>query len=141
MHDEYGGHRTDIGDVVEAGERVIAALLHQRGRDRQGRRIRHQQGVAVGLRLGDLVRADVAGGARTVFDDHRGARVAGQRRRDQARQHVGRSAGGRRHDEGDGLVGIRAGDGGADQCGADGQRGQAAEKVAVHGGIPLVLLC
>ena len=93
MDDEGGGHRADIGQVIEAGQRVVAVAGHQRGRDRQRRRVRHEQRVAVGGRLRHQRGADGRAGAGLVLDDHGLAQPLGQRGRDQPRGDVAGAAG------------------------------------------------
>ncbi|KAG1388018.1 hypothetical protein G6F59_016140 [Rhizopus arrhizus] len=81
-------HAQQQRDRRERGERVELHLGMQRGMLRVVRGVQHQR-VAVGLRLGDLVRADVAGGARAVLDDHRLAQRARQYLRQHAADHGG----------------------------------------------------
>ena len=73
------------------------------GIDYQRARSRDADGVAVGRRLDDGIDADRAAGADPVLDHHRLLERIAHRRRDCARQHVGRSASGERHDQPDRL--------------------------------------
>src|SRR5947208_17079002 len=57
--------------------------------------------MAVGSRLGDRRPAEIAAGARTVFDDELFAEILAQRVRNGARQRVDGRAGRERHDHGD----------------------------------------
>ncbi|MNV70589.1 hypothetical protein D3C71_1635630 [compost metagenome] len=82
----------------------------------------HQQGVAVGLRLGDLVGANVARRARAVFHDHGLAQRARQFLRQHAADHIGGAPRRVRHDQADRLV--RVGIGGQGRGGHAGTQGQ-----------------
>ncbi|KAG0770776.1 hypothetical protein G6F22_017102 [Rhizopus arrhizus] len=126
VDDEHQRHRAHDGHRREALFHVIGdAAAVQGGVDGMAGQRAHQQGVAVGLRLGDLVRADVAGGARAVLDDHRLAQRARQFLRQHAADHVGRASGRIRDDQADGLVRVRVGRqrrGG--NAGTEGQQGK-----------------
>ena len=72
-------------------------------------RARDQHAVAVGRRLGDVVRRDRGARARAVLDDDGLAEVAAEAARRGARDRVRRAAGREAHDEADGLGGIAPG--------------------------------
>ncbi len=102
-------------DAHEAGDRrkvfldVVAELLRgiERLIERKGPRLGHQQGVAVGDRSGDGLRAQHVGAAALVLDDYRLIPHLGQPLPDRPRHHVGDAARRRRHIDGDRLRGVR----------------------------------
>ena len=67
-----------------------------------------EQGVAVGLRLGDPPGAERAAGTTDILDDHALAKVGAHRLSNQARDGVTRAACGRRDQHGDRPVWIGA---------------------------------
>jgi len=78
---------------------LYGARLGERDRSERKSDVVHQDGVAVGSRLGDRVRADRAARPAAVLD-HRGlAQGLGHALRDQARDDVGRAARGERNDD------------------------------------------
>ena len=89
----------------ESGTPMFAPVpAWERNRKRRGfggkaRSAVHEDRVAVGLRLGDDVGADVAAGARVILDHHRLAPLARQLLADEARGDVRRAARGERHDD------------------------------------------
>ena len=94
-------HVRDRGDHAHRHElrRVVPELRIEQPVDHQRRRRRGEQRVAVGLGLVRRGRADVAGGARPVVDDHRLAPLLRQLLADVARQQIGAAAGRERHDD------------------------------------------
>jgi hypothetical protein len=92
--------------------------------DGVGRRRREQQRVAVGLGVLDLDRADRAGGAGLVVDDHGLAQKSRHLLRGLAADDIGRAGRRERHDEAHDALGILAL--GAD----DGGRSQACQRRA-----------
>ena len=60
----------------------------------------HQQGVAIGLGFGHIGRADIATGARLVFDHHRLPEQGRQLGLQDAHGNVGAAARGVGHDDG-----------------------------------------
>ncbi|MNT19765.1 hypothetical protein D3C72_1550370 [compost metagenome] len=114
VHHQDVGQVADTDDGREAGFRVVALLLVQADIDGQRAGGAEQDGVAVGLGVGDVFGADVAAGAAAVLDDdvllERLSEFFGQA----ARQGVGGAARRKGHDQRDGprrRVGLRG------QCG------------------------
>ena len=94
----------DQRDRREVVHRVVGRNLLRR------RRVGHPgcravvQRVAVRIGLAHRLRGDNALRARARFDDHRLAKLLGERLREDARAEFGRAAGRERHDQADGLV-------------------------------------
>jgi hypothetical protein len=101
------GRRADRGDVGEVGDRVVGLLLEHERADRDRRRVREHQGVAVGRRLHDVEPADAAAGAGLVVDDDRLAELLGELLADDAGDDVARPARGEGDDDADRLLGVR----------------------------------
>jgi hypothetical protein len=91
IHREHG--RAD-GDQADRRE-ILLHLERQAGEERGNGdgRIRHQQGMAVRIRLGDDLCAEIACGAGPIVDDEGAAQVVGELLRDGARRDIGRAAG------------------------------------------------
>ena len=70
MHHQDEGHTGHERDRLEVLDQIERRLRIQRLTNRHGSR-RRKERVAVRRRMRDEVRADVAGGARTVVDDER----------------------------------------------------------------------
>ncbi len=96
-------------DRLEVLEWIVAELGIEERVHHQGAVDGEQKRVAVGLGLGDRLRADDGVGARPVVDDDLLAEVLAHLLADQAAEHVGRTARRERHDQGDraGGVGLR----------------------------------
>ena len=92
----------DRGKVVEGIVRrgAVKVLVHG-----QRRVDRHEQGVAVGRCLGDLLRAQHRIGAGTVLDQNRLPPILVHLLADHAREYVRGATGGERHDDLDGSAG------------------------------------
>ncbi len=117
VHDEHVGTRGDARHRHERRQRVVLERLVQPGADdMRGRR--EKPGIAVGLRLGDVIGADGAAGAGPVLHEGRAAELRAQLRREDARRHVGETAGAERYHDADGLrrPGLRGGLERAQQC-------------------------
>ena len=84
-------------------DRVVRHRLVQVGIDRVRGQRAEQDRVAVGRRLGDVIRADVAARARFVLYNNGLAPHLGQLLRDEPTGDVERAARWKRHDEPDGL--------------------------------------
>ncbi|KAG1195525.1 hypothetical protein G6F35_013181 [Rhizopus arrhizus] len=97
------------GDRREVLERVIGQVRVQSGVDAGQALAGQRQGVAVGARLGDEVRAYDAARAGAVFDDDGLAQTFRQILGQRAGQDVGKTAGGVGGDQAYGLVRIAAG--------------------------------
>src|SRR5690606_21125458 len=134
-HDQYVVQVEQVRHRLQVGLDVVGQLVEERAIDGQRVDVAVADGVAVGRGALDQRDADVAGGARAVFDDYRGAQVLGQLVGDQPRQHVGRAAGGGRDDEVDRFVG--PGMGAGDESGGQRQGGDAASQCVAHIGFPL----
>ncbi len=106
---QHVGHVSRERDGLEVVDPLERHVGHEEGIHRVRRHRADEDRVAVGRRLGDLVRPDVAGGARLVLDHRRLAPALGHLHRDQPREHVGRPARGPRHDQPDDLrwIGLR----------------------------------
>ncbi len=96
-------HRDEVLDVVVRHLRIQARIDRVRA-DRA-----HFERVAVGRRLGDEFRADVAARARPIVDDDALAPGFGEVLRDLAGENVGGAARRKRHDEADRLRRIGGG--------------------------------
>jgi hypothetical protein len=101
-----------------------------------------QEGVTVGVRLGDDIRTDRAAGAAHVLDDDRLAEGFRQALREEARQHVGRAAG----REGDDHPDRARGEGGLSGARRssepyEGQRGAAGQYAATRQKPNLLVHC
>ena len=83
---------------VKSVDRVVERLLvHGLALRVRADRAEHE-GVAVGRRVGDALRAGHAAGAADVLDDHLLAEDFAHALRDDAAEHVGRAAGRERND-------------------------------------------
>lgn len=80
-------------DRREIADRVVGHVFVQAGIDGVGRHRRHQNGVAVGRRLGDVIGADVAARPRTVLDDELLMQHFAHLRTHDAADNVGRTTG------------------------------------------------
>ena len=109
MGDQHVRNADHVDDRHEILLRIVRQLLHMR-QDRQDAVIAHQECVAVGVGLGDVVGARNAGAAGAVFDDDGLARVLADRLGQRARGNIGDAAGGDWDDQADRLVGIALGD-------------------------------
>ena len=138
-HAEEERERADHRHRREVARRRVRELRVGRRvhRHRAGRS--HQQGVAVGRRLGDELDRDDRLRARPVLDDHRLPEALGQLRREQARDEVVAAAGRVADDDPDRLRRVvlrrRAGCEGRGR----GERGEPEEHPCGHGGIPGVV--
>ncbi len=106
IDDQRKGHAGDEADRRKILHGVIGQLLVERLVDGKRGRGRHQQRVAVGLRFGDLVRAQRRAGAGLVLDNHGGGKTVLELVGDQSAKQIGGSSGGVRHDHLDGPAGI-----------------------------------
>ena len=95
---------------------------------------RHQEGRAVRRALGDLGRAERAGGTRFVLDHDDAAKLGLQIALEQPRHRVGRSARRERHDQRD-FRSLRA----RRSHREDGRRGQQRPSCDRHGPLPFVV--
>ena len=86
--------------MAKSVERVVGEIGVERGRGRHADVV-HQDGVAVGRRVGDLGRGERAAGAGDVLHDDLLAELRRHRLGDQPGDGVGRAAGGEGHDDGD----------------------------------------
>ena len=91
VHHQSIGHQREHGDGHKLG-RVVIELGVEAHIDRQGRRWRSHQGVAIGLGIEEHFGCDVARSARLVFNHDRLPQLAGQGFRDQAGEQVGTAA-------------------------------------------------
>ena len=109
QHADEARRQRDRREVLLGIERdlLVEALVGREGRD-----VAEQDGVAVRLRLGDEVRAEIGRGARLVLDHDRLADQLLHLLPDEAREEVGPAAGRIRHDQMDRLVGIGLREGG-----------------------------
>ena len=102
-------HQRQVGDEDDRRE-ILHRVVRQAGvevrADAVGGDGIQQQRVAVGRRLGDVVRRDGAAGAAAVADDDRLAQRIGQLAADQAGDEIRRAAGRHRHHQRDDLAGI-----------------------------------
>ena len=98
-------HVHDQAHVFEAGQRVVTQLA-KKGRSRRHAVVVDQEGIAVRFRRSDELRAARAAGTGPGFHDDSLAERARHRRRQDARQDIGRSAGRERHNQRDGALGI-----------------------------------
>ena len=99
-HGHAGRHR----HADEGRAEVIAGLVGHGGVDRMAAHRAHQQRVAVGSRLGHVLRADLAAGAGLVLDHHALAQIVAQVLGVDARGGVGGAAGREGHDHAHGLA-------------------------------------
>ena len=123
------GHR-HVGDPADRGEgggRVVGQLAVERAAGGLADMV-HQDGVAVGVGLGDAGGAQGTAGAADILDDHLLAQGLGHRLGDQAADRVGGAAGGERDDHGDRPLGI-VGPGEAD---AAGEQNRGEQKGSAH---------
>ena len=131
-HQRPAGHPRHRLEIVQ---QVEGRVLVQAGVDGMVH-AHHQQGMAVGRRLGHQRRAQIAAGALDVVDHHRLAPQLGQPGAQLAGHDVGRRA----HREGHhdahraGRVGLRPGrcGGGPGQGGQAGQQGQGGDAAGCH---------
>ena len=134
VHHQHVGHTGHQRDRREVLDRVIGQLGIERGIDAMRAHGAHQQGVAVGCRLGHLGRADVAASAGLVVDQEGLAKGLAEFGRQRARQDVGGAARGKGHHDAHGLVGPGGlGLGQARQQGGAGQGKQVAAGEIGHG--------
>ena len=100
-HRRVGDHEdtrvAKFGDRREIAQHIETRLCVDVRVDDDGAVIAEQQRVAVRRALGDQFRADVAGRARPVFDDHRLAETRAELVGDRARAVVGNAARGERN--------------------------------------------
>ena len=106
VHGEHVGDLAEQRDRREGGRRVVRHLLVEELVGDGGADRAEQQRVAVGRRLGDQLRADIAAGAALVLDHDIGAPGVLQMLGGDAAQQVGRAGGRERHDHADRLAGI-----------------------------------
>nr|AGH10048.1 type III effector NopBP [Bradyrhizobium japonicum] len=134
-----GAGRDHIGRSADQQHRHQLALnidrrLVEDRRDHRMRVERHQERRAVGRALGDLRRAERAGGARLVLDHDDAVELCLQIALEQPRHRVGRAARRERHDQRD-FRGL-----GACRCHReDGGRGQQRPSCDRHG--PSLVFC
>jgi hypothetical protein len=92
-----------IGEVLD---RIVGQLGEQVGIDHQRGIAAHQQGVAVGRRLGDALDRDVAAGPGDVLDHDRLTPGLGELVAKEPRGDVGRHTGREADDDPDRLLGV-----------------------------------
>src|SRR5262245_18148566 len=90
LRDRWVRTRAYRRDVAEKRETKVVV---KRRVDR-GRRVNHEECVAVWRRLHDYLGSDIGAGAHPILDDERLAEALGELLADQARDHVGSAAGG-----------------------------------------------
>ncbi len=112
--------------------RLVAGRLHEVRRHDHLRRVPQKDGVAVGRRARDRLRADHAAAAGLVLHDDRNAEILAELLADDARDHVARAARPVGNDELDRTRGVRLRLDVLDR-GDDGeQRGQGCEQPELH---------
>ena len=102
-HQQHVRDRGHHRDRLERG-RIEIELLVQERVDGERRRLRCQQRIAVGFRIGDRFRADIAGLAAAIFDHHRHVEFLPQPLTDDPRRGVDAAAGRDADDDLDGLA-------------------------------------
>ncbi len=134
-HVRHRGHQRDRHEVLDG---VVGQLAVERAVDAVGAHGAHEQRVAVGWRLGDDLRADVAARARAVVHHELLTEGAAQFGRDGPREDVGGAAGGEGHDDAHGLgrprVGARGGLPGRERGAREQRAAQGDGAAAEHGG-------
>ena len=98
MHHHQLRQPRDQRDAGEIAQRIVGHVARQQRR-RQISARHHQEGVAIGRRLGDVFGADHAIHARPVLDDHLLTEHFGELLRDRARDDVQIAAGSERNDQ------------------------------------------
>ncbi len=96
MNDDDVGRARNLRQRREIVKRIVRKFLVER-RAHEVRVADHQQRVAVGLRLGDQLRADRGTGTRPVVDDDLVPDRFRQPLSQYSARHIGRSAGRKRH--------------------------------------------
>ena len=99
----------DLRDEAQVAVHVVGNLVEHVGQRQDRRRVRDQQGVAVGLGARHHVGAEHAGCPRLVLDDEGRAQPAPHFLAQGARQGIGGAARRLRHDKGDRPAGKRLG--------------------------------
>jgi hypothetical protein len=99
MHAEQRRRHADLRDRREIAHRVVRHVAVQPRIDGVGGYRRHQQRVAVGRGLGDLIGADVAARAHAVLHHELLPQEVSHLGAHDARDDVGRTAGGERYDD------------------------------------------
>ena len=131
-------HAQQVRDRRQVLRRIERHLLVEARIDHDRRARRDEQRVAVGRRLGDHRRADVAAGAAAVVDDERLLQLLRQPLGHRARGDVRRSARRPRHDDGDrlGRIRLRERDGRRPRRGRDAEQDGEDADDALHGRDP-----
>ena len=106
VHAEHDRPARDHGDRREVLEGLIRHLGAGRGADHQ-LVVRHEDGVAVGRRLGDEFGGERTATAAAVFRHERLARALREALGEHAAEHIGAAAGRRRDHKPHGPIGIR----------------------------------
>jgi hypothetical protein len=100
MHDDEQRAHADHGDTGEIVDRIEWQLGLERGAAAKGGG-RQQDRIAVGRRLGDVIRPDHLSGADAIVHHHRLSHALAHLLADNAGQDVGRTARGDRDDDPD----------------------------------------
>ena len=104
----HQSQRHDAGqrDRLQILARIVTGVFHEKWIDGDLRRLRHGEGVAVGLGIDDVARAQSAARARTVLDYHRLPEHAREPVADEPRDDVACAARCEIHEEMDRPAGI-----------------------------------